>query len=197
MLNPVYVYRVYIHKSSSYLEFWNIKHKLVFKKYWFFRSDKNQGRSPRTPQLSQCTRKQEWQTQMARRSCEISPEQSPYKLFPSGQTSKSERIYAQPVHPGIGKRSLTQIEISRPQVNDHLHYAQCLPKANNPPNEQPKESSTQGDKIVKKGLMWVQQDKLFSRWKERFIILTPDYIQFFKKGNSRISEMGTFIFKVR
>ena len=134
---------------------------------------------------------------MARRSCEISPEQSPYKLFPSGQTSKSERIYAQPVHPGIGKRSLTQIEISRPQVNDHLHYAQCLPKANNPPNEQPKESSTQGDKIVKKGLMWVQQDKLFSRWKERFIILTPDYIQFFKKGNSRISEMGTFIFKVR
>ena len=27
------------------------------------------------------------------------------------------------------------------------------------------------------GLLWVQHDKLFSRWKERFVILTADYIQ--------------------
>ena len=65
------------------------------------------------------------------------------------------------------------------------------------PHNQAKETSAPGDKIVKKGLMWVQQDKLFSRWKERFIILTPDSLQFFKKGTSKISEMGTFIFKVR
>ena len=50
--------------------------------------------------------------------------------------------------------------------------------------------------IVKKGLLWVQQDKLFSRWKERFIVLTSRYLQFFKKTTSRISEMGAFIMKV-
>jgi len=50
--------------------------------------------------------------------------------------------------------------------------------------------------IVKKGLLWVQQDKLFSRWKERFIVLTSRYLQFFKKTSSRISEMGAFIMKV-
>ena len=50
--------------------------------------------------------------------------------------------------------------------------------------------------IVMKGLLWVQQDKLFSKWKERFIVLTSHYIQFFKKASSRISEMGAFIMKV-
>ena len=50
--------------------------------------------------------------------------------------------------------------------------------------------------IVMKGLLWVQQDKLFSRWKERFIVLTSHYLQFFKKTSSRISEMGAFIMKV-
>ena len=50
---------------------------------------------------------------------------------------------------------------------------------------------------VKKGLLWQQRDKLFSRWKERFFILTSDYLQCFKKGTSRITEMGGFIFKIR
>ena len=52
------------------------------------------------------------------------------------------------------------------------------------------------DRIVRKGLLWVQQDKLFSRWKERFIILTTGYLQIFKRGSSRISDMGTFVSKV-
>ena len=50
---------------------------------------------------------------------------------------------------------------------------------------------------VRKGLLWQQRDKMFSRWKERFFILTPDYLQCFKKGTSRITEMGGFIFKQR
>jgi hypothetical protein len=61
------------------------------------------------------------------------------------------------------------------------------------------EASTQfSDKevIVMKGLLWVQQDKLFSRWKERFIVLTSHYLQFFKKTSSRLSEMGAFMLKV-
>lgn len=48
-----------------------------------------------------------------------------------------------------------------------------------------------------KGLMWQQRDKIFSRWKERFFILTQDYLQCFKKGSSRMTEMGGFIFKLK
>jgi len=46
---------------------------------------------------------------------------------------------------------------------------------------------------VRKGLLWQQKDKFFARWKERFFILTEDYLQCFKKENSRISEMGSFL----
>jgi len=46
---------------------------------------------------------------------------------------------------------------------------------------------------VRKGLLWQQKDKFFSRWKERFFVLTDDYLQCFKKENSRISEMGSFL----
>ena len=43
----------------------------------------------------------------------------------------------------------------------------------------------------------LQRDRIFSRWKERYFVLTRDYLQCFKKGSSRISEMGGFIFKIR
>ena len=49
---------------------------------------------------------------------------------------------------------------------------------------------------MRKGLIWLQRDKLFSRWKERYVILTSDYLQCFKKASSRITEMGPFLFKV-
>lgn len=50
---------------------------------------------------------------------------------------------------------------------------------------------------VKKGLLWHQRDKLFSRWKERFFILTKDYFHCFKKDSSKLTEMGEFLFKVK
>ena len=41
---------------------------------------------------------------------------------------------------------------------------------------------------------------MFSRWKERYFILTRDYLHCFKRasgsGPGKISEMGQFIFKV-
>ena len=59
------------------------------------------------------------------------------------------------------------------------------------------ESSVLGsDSCVRKGVMWVQQEKMFSRWKERFIILTNTHLHIFKKSTSRISDMGTFVNKV-
>ena len=36
----------------------------------------------------------------------------------------------------------------------------------------------------------------FLRWKERYLILTPDYIQFFKRSSSGVTEMGDFLTKV-
>ncbi|XP_066251135.1 uncharacterized protein [Euwallacea similis] len=52
---------------------------------------------------------------------------------------------------------------------------------------------------IKRGLLWQQRDKLFSRWKERYFILTRDYLHCFRRasGADRISEMGQFLFKVK
>jgi hypothetical protein len=48
-----------------------------------------------------------------------------------------------------------------------------------------------------KGVLWQQREKRFSRWKERFFILTTDYLQCFRRGTSKISEMGAFIYRIR
>ncbi len=58
-------------------------------------------------------------------------------------------------------------------------------------------SSLRNATSLRKGLLWQQRDKIFSRWKERFFILTANYLQCFKKGTSRITEMGGFIFKLK
>lgn len=50
---------------------------------------------------------------------------------------------------------------------------------------------------TKKGILWQQRDKIFARWKERFFVLTKDYLQCFKKGTSRLTEMGGFIYGIR
>lgn len=58
-------------------------------------------------------------------------------------------------------------------------------------------SGNGGGTCIKKGLMWQQRDRLFSRWKERYFVLSKDYLQCYKRGSSRISEMGGFIFKIK
>ena len=60
-----------------------------------------------------------------------------------------------------------------------------------------KSGATASACTLRKGLLWQQRDKIFSRWKERFFVLTPDYLNCFKRGTSRMSEMGEFLFKVR
>ena len=49
---------------------------------------------------------------------------------------------------------------------------------------------------MRKGLLWQQRDKLFSRWKERYFILTRDLLQCFKRNAGKVSDMGEFLFKV-
>jgi len=57
---------------------------------------------------------------------------------------------------------------------------------------------------VKKGILLQQREKLLARWKERYCILTRDYLHCFRRTTSihrrsgvRLSEMGNFIFKMR
>lgn len=66
--------------------------------------------------------------------------------------------------------------------------ASCDPNGGCPPCH----SST-----ILKGVLWQTREKRFSRWKERFFVLTSDYIQCFRKGTSKMSEMGAFIYRVR
>lgn len=64
-----------------------------------------------------------------------------------------------------------------------------------PPSSYGKDSLS----AIKRGLLWQQRDKLFSRWKERYFILTRDYLHCFRRasGADRISEMGQFLFKIK
>ena len=84
------------------------------------------------------------------------------------------------------------MDFTRAYASGTLVKGERVSQTRNPGHQ----ASGQDDSLVRKGLMWVQQDKLFSRWKERFIILTTGYIQIFKKGTSRISDMGSFVSKV-
>lgn len=62
-------------------------------------------------------------------------------------------------------------------------------------------SLVQETSATKKGVLWEQQQNrfFFNRWKERFFILTTDYLTCFKKGSKKSyvgTEMGTFVYKV-
>lgn len=64
------------------------------------------------------------------------------------------------------------------------------------------ETNDSSASTVLKGVLWQQRDKVFSRWKERYFVLTTDYLQCFKKSSpsvmhSAASEMGRFIFKLK
>ena len=53
-----------------------------------------------------------------------------------------------------------------------------------------------GEAALLRGVVWVQRERLFARWKERFCILTRDYLHCFKKGSTQLTECGPFLFKV-
>jgi len=60
----------------------------------------------------------------------------------------------------------------------------------------PSYSDTSSAFPLHRALMWVQKGKLLSRWKERFIVITEEYIQCFKKGMAQLSQMGDFMFQI-
>jgi len=99
----------------------------------------------------------------------------------------------------LGARAVTELDFSRSRPV----VSQCPAQSSVIKTPSLSDSSEQGasvlghDTCLRKGVMWVQQEKLFSRWKERFIILTSSYLHIFKKSTSRLSDMGTFVNKIR
>ena len=57
--------------------------------------------------------------------------------------------------------------------------------------------TTNNSTTLMKGVLWQQREKRFSRWKERFFVISNDYLQCYRKGTSKISEMGGFIYRIR
>merc|ERR1711892_1339689 len=142
------------------------------------------------------TRQNQEQKPTTRHSCDFSPTKSKLPLprhYLHQPVPRQKEELSKSKAPGLGKRAATELEFSRPCVSGQLSRDQRVPSGGS--SDHP--AAEHGDSLVRKGLMWVQQDKLFSRWKERFIILTTGYLQIFKKGSSRISDMGSFVSKVR
>ena len=48
-----------------------------------------------------------------------------------------------------------------------------------------------------KGMLWHKTDKMFSRWKERFFILTPNHLQCYKQCPISTDDLILFTFKVK
>jgi len=121
-------------------------------------------------------------------------------IFSTGSSQDSPRKEGDSrIRPGLGRRAVTQINI-RDRKNS---YSSALARSQ---ENLVKVSSDQVESeeifvpecpSIKKGLLWQQRDKLFSRWKERYFILTKDLLQCFKKGSSKITEMGEFILKIK
>ena len=61
----------------------------------------------------------------------------------------------------------------------------------------PTSLTTNNSTTLMKGVLWQQREKRFSRWKERFFVISNDYLQCYRKGTSKISEMGGFIYRIR
>jgi len=109
-------------------------------------------------------------------------------IFSTGSSQESPRK----PRPGLGRRAVTQVDLKERKNS----YNSALARSQeNLVTVSPEIGEV--DLTVKKGLLWQQRDKLFSRWKERYFILTKDLVQCFKKGTSRITEMGEFIFSIK
>eukprot|EP00090_Calanus_glacialis_P014255 TRINITY_DN22_c0_g1_i1.p1 TRINITY_DN22_c0_g1~~TRINITY_DN22_c0_g1_i1.p1 ORF type:complete len:697 (-),score=130.01 TRINITY_DN22_c0_g1_i1:386-2476(-) len=120
-------------------------------------------------------------------------------IFSTGSSQESPRKEVR--RPGLGRRAITQVNM-RDRTERKNSYNHALAKSQENLVKISSDSGAedvfeQESTSIKKGLLWQQRDKLFSRWKERYFILTKDLLQCFKKETSKITEMGGFIFKIK
>ena len=50
--------------------------------------------------------------------------------------------------------------------------------------------------LILQGVLWLNRDRIFCRWKERNFILVASYLLCFKKKPTNVKDMGTLLFKV-
>ena len=101
----------------------------------------------------------------------------------SGELARSQEDVSRAIIPGEGNGMSPRV------LHDNSH--------NNGGQSDDQEVSIDHSSTLRKGLLWQQRDKLFSSWKERYFILTQDFLQCFKKETSRITDMGGFLFKIK
>merc|ERR1719373_917376 len=118
-------------------------------------------------------------------------------IFSTGSSQESPRKEVR--RPGLGRRAITQVNMRTEKKNSYNHaLAKSQENIVKISSDVGAEDVFDGENSsIKKGLLWQQRDKLFSRWKERYFILTRDLLQCFKKETSKITEMGGFIFKIK
>jgi len=113
---------------------------------------------------------------------------TPFQMFLEDDGPYSRKLYG-PLKSREGEREN--------QPNDKLIIKNFVNKSRDYLSLDEEEQCGDAKQSVKKDLLWHQRDKLFSRWKERFFILTKDYFHCFKKDSSKLTEMGEFLFKVK
>ena len=138
-------------------------------------------------------------------------------IFSTGSSQESPSKSA-PRQPGLGRRAITQLNLREKKSQPGLYSGELARSQENvraivpdttPPSDtygvigantgvaDDLEVSIDYSTTLRKGLLWQQRDKLFSSWKERYFILTQDFLQCFKKETSRITDMGGFLFKIK
>ncbi|XP_018011060.1 mucin-5AC isoform X2 [Hyalella azteca] len=113
----------------------------------------------------------------------------------------------------ICKKSNGKVQCESKSISNMVDVEACL--ANTPPHllirslsslshhstqlstlPRPQEQEPVGSHTLQKGVLQQARDRIFSRWKERYFVLTRDYLACFRRGSTKYSEMGSFIFKV-
>merc|ERR550525_1680500 len=123
---------------------------------------------------------------------------------PRGGNHGSQSEYAKPRSEDQGQRNHYGKGLwSRDQDKEERTSQPPTPREQGPmPGLGPRSSTAielvvgKSEGALRRGLLWIQEDKLFSRWRERFVVLTNTPIVVHKKAASRISEMGAFLYKV-
>lgn len=131
----------------------------------------------------------------------VSQESEESGIFSTASSNDSpQRTKEHNRKPGLGRRAITQINI-RDRKNSYssalAKSQENLVKVSSDGSAEELFDENEHSSCIKKGLLWQQRDKLFSRWKERYFILTKDLLQCFKKETSKITDMGGFIFKIK
>jgi len=130
----------------------------------------------------------------------ISQESEESGIFSTSSSNDSPQRSKEHRKPGLGRRALTQINIRDRKSSYSSNLAKSQENLVKVPSNDRHENlvDENGQSLcIKKGFLWQQRDKLFSRWKERYFILTKGLLQCFKKDARDMTDASGFIFEIK